>query len=238
MTWYQDFAALIGVCAGAGMVALASRSPTRSKGKNFVGHIAIVGGALACIFLLPEGVKETIFTPLTVSIIGTAFPIYESIRAVCTVEATDDTTWLSYWIAQSIVSFSTQWVDGFGENITSNWNLLECFFYLWLILPFTDGATVFFDYVLNPLVTPIIQPCVSKTEGIISKIIVAITNAAHLSFVWIVFVFLPAGLKRAIWILLATLYPMAASVVSVTTPEEADDTYWLTYCKFQKCYPA
>ena len=57
----------------------------------------------------------------------------------------------------------------------------------------------------------------------------AVMNAAHLSVVWIAFVFLPQGLKRTIWIMIATVFPLLSSVVSVTTPEGGDDTYWLTY---------
>lgn len=230
MAWYHNLAALIGVCLGAAVVAVASRSAERSRGKNIFAHIILVGIAVAAAFI-PEGAKELIFTQLSVIIVGTAFPIYESIRAACTVDYDycDDTTWLSYWIAQAIVSFSTEWVDGFGQDVTTAWNQFEFFFYLWLILPMTDGADLFFSVFLKPIIKPIIQPLVAKFDGIINKIIMALTNAAHLGLVWVVFVFLPVALRRAIWIMIGTVYPLLASVISVTSDDEADDTYWLIY---------
>ncbi len=235
MAWYHNLAALIGVCLGAAVVAVASRSAERSRGKNIFAHIILVGIAVAAAFI-PEGAKELIFTQLSVIIVGTAFPIYESIRAACTVDYDycDDTTWLSYWIAQAIVSFSTEWVDGFGQDVTTAWNQFEFFFYLWLILPMTDGADLFFSVFLKPIIKPIIQPLVAKFDGIINKIIMALTNAAHLGLVWVVFVFLPVALRRAIWIMIGTVYPLLASVISVTSDDEADDTYWLIYCKFSE----
>lgn len=159
----------------------------------------------------------------------TVYPIYESIRAVCTIGSEDDTVWLSYWIAQGIVSFSTEWIDGVGQAVQLHWNMFEFFFYLWLILPWTDGATLIFDLIMAPFVAPIVQPIVQRMDGLINKLIAMVMNAAHLSVVWIVFVFLDPSLKRAIWIMIATIYPLGASIISVTTFEGGDDTYWLTY---------
>ncbi len=238
MTLVEDFIALFGVGVGASVVFVASRSHERSKGKNIFAHLIVLATGLACFFLLPGGIKGLLFTPISVVIVGTVIPIYESIRAACTVGMADDTTWLSYWITQGIVSFSTEWMDGFGDSVSCNWHLFEFFFYLWLSLPVTDGAHLIFNLVLHPLVGPIIQPLVQKTEGVINKIILAVTNAAHLGFVWIAFVFLPANLKRGIWIAIATIYPLSASIVSVTTDDEADDTFWLVYCKFPHFCPS
>lgn len=232
MTFIQDLAILTGIAFAAGLIFIATRKSVRSKGKNVVAHGIYAAVIVASFFLFPGDAKEVVFSNLAVVVVGTVLPVYESLRAVCTIEGADDTTWLTYWIAQGIVSFSTEWVDGLGNNVSIGWNMFEFFFYLWLVLPWTDGAHLIFSLVLDPLVAPIIQPFVNRADGIINKIITAVTNAAHLYFVWIIFMFLPAGLKRAIWILLATVYPMASSIVSVTTPEEADDTFWLTYCKY------
>jgi len=102
--------------------------------------------------------------------------------------------------------------------------MFEFFFYLWLLLPWTDGATLIFDFIMAPLVAPVIQPIVQKLDGLINKLIALVMNAAHLSIVWIVFVFLDPSLKRTIWILLATVFPLGSSIVSVTTLEGGDDT--------------
>lgn len=137
--------------------------------------------------------------------------------------------WLTYWIVQGIISFSTEWVDGIGNNVQIHWNMFEFYIYLWMLLPWTDGATLIFDFILAPFVAPIIQPIVKKADGIINKLVMAVMNAAHLSIVWIAFVFLDPSLKRFVWLLIATVFPLGSSIVSVTTFDGGDDTYWLTY---------
>jgi len=210
------------------LVAVASRGIERTKGRNVMYHgIYVVFPIIG--FFLPMGIKEVLFTGLSVAVAGSVIPIYESIRAVCTVEQEDDTIWLTYWVVQGIVSFSTQWVDGFGNGISLHWYIFEFFFYLWLLLPWTDGATLIFDFIVEPIVGPIVQPIVQKMDNVISKIIALVVNAAHLSIVWVAFVFLNPALKRAIWILIATVFPIGSSIVSITTPGSTDDTYWLTY---------
>lgn len=225
----EDVTGLIAVCLVMGLVLVAGQRIPRTKGRAIKWHIIYAPIVLASFFLMPMSVKEVVFTPLCVVVAGTVYPIYESIRAVCTVGSEDDTVWLTYWIAQGIVSFSTEWVDGIGHSVQIHWNMFEFFFYLWLLLPWTDGATLIFDFIMAPLVAPVIQPIVQKMDGLINKLIALVMNAAHLSVVWIVFVFLDPSLKRTIWILLATVFPLGSSIVSVTTLEGGDDTYWLTY---------
>lgn len=229
MTFVQDSAAFVGLILGVGLIVLATRRIPRSNGKNVFAHLVYLALALGFFFLLPLDVKSTLFSPLAVIVVGTVYPVYESIRAVCTIDEADDTTWLSYWIAQGIVSFSTEWIDGLGNQVSTSWNMFEFFFYLWLILPQTDGAALIFNIFWGPIIAPIIQPIVKKADGIVARIMTIGTNMAHLGFVWVAFVILPAGIKRTVWILLGTLYPLGSSIISVTTPEVADDTYWLTY---------
>lgn len=228
-SFIQDLVGLVCILSIVGIIMISSRAPKRTRGREVKYHGMFAVPTLILFTLVPIGWKEFLFTPLTVVIAGSVFPIYESLRAVCTIGTTDDTAWLTYWIAQGTVSFSTEWVDNIGEGKHANWYLFEFLFYLWLLLPWTDGATLLFDFFLAPLVGPIIQPLVRKTDGIIQKIILAVTNAAHLSVVWIAFVMLPESLKRAIWILIATVYPILSSIVVVTTIDGGDDTYWLTY---------
>ncbi len=211
------------------LIYFASQRFTRTKGRDPTYHVIYAAITIASFLLLPLEAKDTIFTPLTVIISGTVFPIYESIRAVCTIETGDDTVWLTYWVVQGAVSFTTEWVDGLGEHTQIHWNMFEFFFYLWLLLPWTDGASLIFDFIFEPFVAPLIQPLVQKMDGVINKVIMALTNAAHLSIVWIAFVFLNPALKRVIWIMIGTIFPILSSIVSVTSPEGTDDTYWLTY---------
>ena len=227
--FFQDVIGLVALVLLLVLVYFASQRFTRSKGRNPTYHAIYVGVVVASFFLLPMVVKETLFTPLTVVVAGTVYPIYESLRAVCTIETGDDTVWLSYWIAQGVVSFTTEWVDGLGQNTQIHWNMFEFFFYLWLLLPWTDGATLLFDFIFAPFVAPIIQPVVKKMDGVLNKLVMAVMNASHLAIVWIAFVFLDPSLKRVIWIMIGTVFPLLSSIVSVTTFDGGDDTYWLTY---------
>jgi len=202
---------------------------TRTRGRDIKVHAIYVGAVVATFILLPMTAKEVFFTPFTVVVAGTVYPIYESLRAVCTIGSEDDTVWLSYWISQGIVSFTTEWVDGIGQKVQIHWNMLEFFLFLWLLLPWTDGATLVFDFIMTPFVAPVIQPLVKKMDGYINKIVMVVMNGAHLSIVWIAFVFLDPTLKRAIWIMIGTVFPLLSSIVSVTTFDGGDDTYWLTY---------
>ena len=66
-------------------------------------------------------------------------------------------------------------------------------------------------------------------DGVLNKLVMAVMNASHLAIVWIAFVFLDPSLKRVIWIMIGTVFPLLSSIVSVTTFDGGDDTYWLTY---------
>lgn len=218
-----DVISTIGVVLLSVGLAIYSAKRERSDGKNLTYHacfIAIFIGSM----LLPLEAKVAIFTPLNVLILANIYPIYESIRAVCTIKEGDDETWLMYWIAQGIISFSTE-----SLNHLSGWNHFEFFFYAWLHLPFTDGATLIFEKFTQPYIAPLVQPLVLKADGFISKLISLSVNASHLTIVWLIFVILPPTLKRFIWIAIATVYPMGSSIIAVTSPEPEDDTYWLTY---------
>jgi len=234
MSFTADIIALISVFLGIGLIGVASRNIERTKGRVIKYHVMYAAVPLAGVFLTPLYIKSLLFSPLSVVVVGTAYPIYESMKAVCTIEEGDDTVWLTYWVVQGAISFSTEWVEDLAsgwdyDSTAVHWNMFEFFFYLWLCLPWTDGATIIFEFFVAPIVAPIIQPIVNKTEGIINKIIAAVMNAAHISVVWIAFEFLPPSVKRAVWLMLGTAYPLASSMVSVTTLDGEDDTYWLTY---------
>ncbi|EJK68541.1 hypothetical protein THAOC_10268 [Thalassiosira oceanica] len=68
-----------------------------------------------------------------------------------------------------------------------------------------------------------------RMSNFIAATIQLLTNAAHLYFVWIIFMFLPAGVKRICAIAIGTVYPFVCSVTATATEEIEDDTYWLTY---------
>lgn len=86
-----------------------------------------------------------------------------------------------------------------------------------------------YEKVTYPLVAPRLRPLQEKMSNFIAATIQLLTNAAHLYFVWIIFMFLPAGVKRICAIAIGTVYPFVCSVTATATEEIEDDTYWLTY---------
>jgi len=63
--------------------------------------------AFVILLVMPEVVQFKLFSPAGVVVVGTVFPIVESIITVCTISAEDDKTWLQYWIAQASFSYAT-----------------------------------------------------------------------------------------------------------------------------------
>ena len=51
-----------------------------------------------------------------------------------------------------------------------------------------------------------------------------LANATHLYLLWIIFMFLPAGLKRVVVMAVGTVYPFVCSVTAAATEEIEDDT--------------
>ncbi len=160
------------------------RYPTRTRGKELKNH-AIFAATAALTFLLPIGAKQDLFNNLTVVVAGTIYPVYESLRAVCTIGSKDDTSWLSYWIIHGITAICTSWVKG-----AVHWNMVEFFFLIWLYLPWTDGTDLLHDNIIIPFVAPAVQPLAKKMDGLVSKIMMAATNASHMGFVYFAYAFL------------------------------------------------
>lgn len=90
-----------------------------------------IAGAVVILLVMPEKVQHKLFSPAGVVIVGTVFPIVESIITVCTISAEDDKTWLQYWIAQASFSYATEFVDIIAENapfVREHWYEFEFFF--------------------------------------------------------------------------------------------------------------
>lgn len=103
------------------------------------------------------------------------------------------------------------------------------FFFYWLYFPKTQGSTLIYESVTKPYLGPWLQPALNSLDNIISYVYQLLINAVHLWFLWIIFMFLPKGLKRAVTILVGTVYPTLSSISAAATREIDDDTYWLTY---------
>uniref|UniRef100_A0A7S2XRQ7 Uncharacterized protein n=1 Tax=Attheya septentrionalis TaxID=420275 RepID=A0A7S2XRQ7_9STRA len=228
------------------LMATVMRNATRSRGKApkifskplgstlsmLVWHVIFVAAAMILIYILPISITKSMFSRNGVVVVGTIFPIYESIHAVCTAFDGDDKTWLQYWIVQGLFSFSTEWVDDITHHLPTagrHWFEFEFFFMLWMICPFTDGAALIYDQLMVPFVVPWVQKYTESVHGYITTAVMMAVNGSHLWVVSIVFAMMDEKFKRFVVVGIGTVYPLMASTVAVASKEGTDDTMWLTY---------
>jgi hypothetical protein len=80
---------------------LIERRIPRSGGLNWKYHVLFLLVSGVAVYFIPPDVKFGLYSPLGIMVIGSLFPIYESIRAVCTPQGDDDTVWLQYCMYES-----------------------------------------------------------------------------------------------------------------------------------------
>jgi hypothetical protein len=219
-------------------VALSYHALERNFGRPWLPHVIYWGIAALVIGLLSPltNIAPYIFSGLTVTVLGVALPIYESIRAVCSPEEDDDKAWLQYWMVGGVLFMATTWVDDvLGDTGDIYWDETMCFLFVWLYFPKTDGAVLLYDCITEPFIAPRVRPLAAKMTNVISYLYQTMINAAHLWVVWIIFLFLPKGLKRIISVCLGTVYPLVCSITAAATEDIEDDTYWLTYWAVYGC---
>lgn len=196
------------------------------------------------VIFLPEEMKDTIFSEAGVAVVGILFPALESVRAVLTEDSGDDTRWLMYWCAWGVLMVLTENLEivvlHISHQVTDAWWICCFSLLLWLQLPFTDGATLCYDYITKPFLIPLIKPFAKKiTDGsIINKITVWAVNGSHLYMLYFVFIMLPGAVERFICVMVGATYPVIASMVAITTEDTAavaDDTTWLLYWSVFAC---
>jgi hypothetical protein len=228
------FGASIAVLAA---VAISYHTLERNRGRQWIPHAIYWAVAVIVIVLLgPTSIAPYIFSTLTVTVVGVALPIYESVRAVCTPEEDDDKAWLQYWIFGGVLFMATTWVDKvLSETADVYWDETMVFLFFWLYFPKTDGAVLIFETITEPFVAPRVRPLAAKMNNFIAYMYQTMVNAVHLWLVWIVFLFLPKGLKRIISVVIGTIYPLVSSITAAATDEIEDDTYWLTYWSVYGC---
>jgi hypothetical protein len=179
----------------------------RTRGKNFIFHGAFVVAAILLVVLLPDTIQNEIFSPGGVVVVGTILPVYSSIVAVCTPGEEDDSAWLQYWIASGAFNYATEFIDdikNYFPNGGEHWYEFEFFVTLWLMLPFTDGAAVLYDYITLPYIAPTAKKIQSKVEGWIS-VILTVVNASYLSFAWWIFMLFPEPQRRFFVVVMGTV---------------------------------
>lgn len=218
-------------------VAVAAAAPLlhripRTQGKRIHWHVLFLVIAAISIFFLPDFIQSEIFSPGGILVIGTLLPVYESIVAICSIGETDDTAWLQFWITSATLSFSTEFMDDITARLPSAgkyWFQTEFWFTLWLLFPLTDGAALIYEYITKPFVVPVAQKFKTIFEGYMG-LLLTMVNTSYIWIIWYALLYLPEGAKRFLVVALGTLYPICASIVSVsTTTTSLDDTLWLTY---------
>ena len=188
----------------------------------------VVAGLL--IGLLPVHISGIIFSELTLVLVGSVIPVYESVLAVCTPDEDDDTDWLRYWTVGGIFFMVTGWVDELTDDIGDTyWYKAAIFFLFWLYFPKTNGAYWIDEKINQKYLGPRIKPLQAKLTNIIEGTIQLLSSAVHLYLLWIFFLFLPKEVKKFVAIAVGVVYPFISSVVAIATEELEDDTYWLTY---------
>ena len=211
---------------------LTLRKVPRTKGTNLKNHVIFVLVSSITLYFLPEFIQTLFFSKGGVLIIGTIFPIFESIRAVVSIGKEDDVAWVQFWLASGTFSFCTEWMDVVAEQhpwIAEHWYEFEFLALLWFVLPFTDGSTLMFDRVTKPFLSLFFQKIKKKIDRRFS-ILMLIVNMAHLWFLWMTFMSLDEEARRFIVVAVGTVYPIIASTVACTTnTDKHDDSFWLTY---------
>lgn len=228
---------LIGII---GIMVLIKTVP-RTGGKNPMFHVGFLVFCVIVIGLFPEPIHDIIFTPGGVLVVGTLIPLYESIKAVVSIDDdgdgeskgdSDDTTWLQFWVASGAFTYCTEWMDVVAEHfpqIAEQWYQLELFTLLWLLLPVTDGSTLLFHNFVGPICGTFATSVKEKVEGKMALIFFVI-NSSYIWFLWFIFLTLDEEEKRTIVIAVGTIYPIAAStVVCSTKSDRRDDSFWVCY---------
>ena len=223
------------------------RIPRWKKPPLWIHPLYAVVTAAICRMLIPDWVQDELFSPGGVLLVGTFLPIYNSIVALCTVSSRDDEVWLQYWITWGSLSFLTEFMDNITAYLPQageHWYEFELFTVLWLVLPYTNGAGVVYDYITKPYLTPIAQRLAIKMQGWV-QLLLSLVNTSYIWTVWYVFTWLPEEQRRFVVIAVGTAYPLAASIVAlgiqgddatdkrqkqaVITTDTLMVTKWLTY---------
>lgn len=206
----------------------------RTAGKNPLFHGLFVVAAVALLVLVPGWVQDELFSPGGVLLIGTLVPIYETVVAVCSIDAADDKHWLIFWVTAGTFSFATEFMDEITAQLPAageHWYEFEFFLMLWLALPFTDGAGLIYEYWTKPYFSPVAERVKKQMEGYFGIFLTAV-NTSYLWFVWFAFMSMPEDARRFLVVALGTVYPMLASLVAIsTTPSKknVEERFWLTY---------
>lgn len=218
-------------------VSLSYKFIEPTQGSDWKIHVIYWVAAICAVVFIPTNVAQYMFSDLTVTLVGAVYPIYRATKAVCTPEENDDKEWLQFWMIGGVLFMLTTWVDDVIkiDRASTIWMGILAFIFFWLYFPLTRGAYLVYTHITEPFLAPKLRPLQRKMNNLINYIIQTLANAVHLYLLWIIFMFLPAGLKRIVTIAVGTVYPFVCSVTAAATEEIEDDTYWLTYWAVYGC---
>ena len=99
------------------------------------------------------------------------YPSLRSIRAIQTEAGDDDKTWLTYWMVFGSFTALETYV-GFLMEFLPHYHLFRFLFFIWLLIPWFNGAEIMYKNVMRPLVNANkdqIQKLIKRTHDYASK---------------------------------------------------------------------
>lgn len=244
----MDFVYLVAYGGFLAAVVLFSRSVTRSGGRapswitglgmedpyaTIALHLAFFGLGLLLRTILPAGFTHFLFSPPSVTLLGTVFPAVESVRAAVTDSGSDDRTWLMYWVIYGIFQYSTEFMDQLAIKynlVYKYWHTFEVLLVLWLVLPLTDGSTLIYNAFAQPYLVPLVQPIKSYCDGWIATLALTTVNASYLWWFSFIFMSLPVVIKRYAVMGVGSIFPVISTIMALAASKENKEVMrWLTY---------
>ncbi|EPY51146.1 ER membrane protein DP1/Yop1 [Schizosaccharomyces cryophilus OY26] len=103
--------------------------------------------------------------PILTNLLAFVMPAFFSIHAIETTNKSDDTQWLTYYLITSFLSVAEYWSKLILYYVPFYW-LIKAVFILWLALPKFNGATVIYNYVIRPYITPhVLRMCKQASQS-------------------------------------------------------------------------
>ena len=96
-------------------------------GSTGLFHLSYFLHCIIVIALMPATLKEKVFSPAGVMLLGTIFPVVESIKTAARVDddGSASRTWLMYWVMHGMFSFASQdmakMIQRFGPRGGKHW---------------------------------------------------------------------------------------------------------------------
>ncbi|GAB5355243.1 hypothetical protein AAMO2058_000189100 [Amorphochlora amoebiformis] len=183
------------------------------------------------------------FAKFYTTVLGIAFPMLLSIRALVTLETDDDHYWLTYWAVYALYTFLTIVFEEVMFEDTWLWYAVQGAIYVWLWLPKLHGCVIVSDILLRPYFLPILYRISAwvRSKVTLQLVFGSIINLAFATILF--FVLIPYCATYIGVTLVGICYPFFASARQLAHgqeegPEEDTnnpaktntlDSQWLTY---------